>query len=707
MSTLVMDFSLGNLLLKSTKKIDFQLNMQRYLLLTAALFFTTSASAQAILGQNRAGKYFLRSAFNHEQISELVFDKATLVHNVDTLVRVEQNGRVGLISATGRIVVPLEFDQVIDAVQTGLNVGYVGAKKGTVFSLWNVHSGKKNIEGPFEYARAIWLDLIAARKIGSEILVFYNEKGEKMFDLPGLTVWPGFDNATFSVLSKGSGPGDFYFKNGKPVFNEKFKNGEWTDGTLVLLVERTAKQDVVGSALVTVAGDTLLPLDSVYIRHDCYQRFFVETIKRPQKMGLFDAANGSWIFPMMEQKIMKTGPAGDSTGAIFTRRKAKPEGQFLFDASGKLLAEGISTSILRPVRAFADLFKGEHFPERYFVAVKNATETGLFANDGRIVVPIQYSKIEYAAETHPVIVEKSLRYGDPNPVFNAYDLKTGQKLFASDYQELLFTTSPHRFIARKKDLYGILEVGKEAEARFEFDGLTAFCKPPMAVFSHFLFWARKGDKYFIIGADGTLDVRLVFDDLYLPNPGDLHFEKFKAINRSDARLVALGRRREQPKGYFYIDERGGQTFIADPTMGEMPPLSSDGFVESVVVEEPPQAVAERSNGLPPLVEKPFDVVVSKMPVFPGGDEALLRFYKKKLRYPAKAREKRIQGNVFVEAWIETDGSIRTSKILTDIGGGCGDEAIRLIHSMPKWQPALLNDRALRLKVKLLVPFVLD
>jgi protein TonB len=470
------------------------------------------------------------------------------------------------------------------------------------------------------------------------------------------------------------------------------------------MVERSDNQKVLRSGILTIAGGTLLPMDSVYIRHDCFQRFFVETIKRPQKMGLFNAAERRWIFPMLEQNLMKTGPKEDSTGAIFSRRNAKPE---LYDASGRQIAEGISIGVLRPARVFVDMFKNEHRPGQYFIANKNATENGLFANDGRMIVPILYSKIEYAAETHPVIVEKSMHYGDPNPVFNAYDLKTGQKIFANDFQELLFTANPRRFIARKKEAYGIVEIGKEGEAQFEFDRLSAFCKPPITVFSHFLFWARKGDKYYIIGADGSFDKRLVFDDIYLPDAGNLHFEKFKAKSSNGARLVALGRRREQPKGFFYIDERGGQTFIADPAMDEMPAPSTDDAIESVVIEEPPMVEVQKSTARPPLVEKPFDVPVSKMPAFPGGDGAILRFYKEKMRYPAEARAKNIQGNVFVEAFIETEGTIKSAGVYKDIGGACGEEAIRLINAMPKWAPAQLNVKALRLKVKICVPFELD
>lgn len=677
--------------------------IHRILLLAVAILATSHLSAQAILGKTREGKYFLRSSFNHDMVTEAIFDNAKLVDNADTLVRVERNGRAGLISATGRTVVPLEYDQIYDAVPNGLSAGYVGAKRGQKFSLWHIQSGKKIIEGPYEYARAVWPDLLAARKTGSSVLDFFNEKGEKLFTLPGLSAWPVFDQNTFSIISEGGGAGEFYYKNGKKVFNETFKNGEWTDGTLVMVTERSAKHDLLRSGLVTMTGDTILPLDSVTIRHDCYQRFFVETITRPQKSGLYDAAKRSWIYPMLEQKLMKMGPASDSSGAIYSRRLVAPKGQFLYDAGGRQIAEGITLSTMRTARVFVDMFKGEHHPEKYIVTWKGSTQVGLLAHDGRQIVPMEYSSIDYAAETHPVIVQKSVRYADPNPVYNAYDLKTGQKLFAQDYHELLFTAHPRRFIARKNELYGILEVGKEAEARFVFDRLSAFCKSTTAVFSNFLFWARKDGKNHIISPDGSLNPNLVFDEIYLPDPVNGHYEKFKSQNHTGARLVAFGRRREQPKGYFYVDERGGVTFIADPTLGEMP-IPDEGPGGEKVMDAP---VAEEPDSRPPLVEKPFNVSVTRMPVFPGGEEGMLRFYKKKMKYPAAARKKRVEGDVFVEAQIDTDGSIKARGLLNDIGEDCGKEALRLVNAMPKWQPAELYGQAIALNVKICVPFQLD
>lgn len=88
--------------------------------------------------------------------------------------------------------------------------------------------------------------------------------------------------------------------------------------------------------------------------------------------------------------------------------------------------------------------------------------------------------------------------------------------------------------------------------------------------------------------------------------------------------------------------------------------------------------------------KKEDVVfafVEVMPEYPGGEDALIRFLQKNLRYPAEAASKNIQGSVMVEFIVEKDGSISNSRIMKGIGGGCNEESLRVIKLMPKWKPA--------------------
>ena len=77
----------------------------------------------------------------------------------------------------------------------------------------------------------------------------------------------------------------------------------------------------------------------------------------------------------------------------------------------------------------------------------------------------------------------------------------------------------------------------------------------------------------------------------------------------------------------------------------------------------------------------------KMAEFPGGEDALYQFIADNIEYPKEAREKGIQGKLFVEFIIWSDGSVGQIKVLNKIGGGCEEEVIRVIKLMPNWTPA--------------------
>lgn len=98
---------------------------------------------------------------------------------------------------------------------------------------------------------------------------------------------------------------------------------------------------------------------------------------------------------------------------------------------------------------------------------------------------------------------------------------------------------------------------------------------------------------------------------------------------------------------------------------------------------------------------------SKMPEFPGGNDAMMAFISKNLMYPDLAIENGIQGRVMLTFVIEKDGSISNIAILNSVGWGIDDEAMRVVKLMPKWSPGENNYRPVRVRVNLPVKFVFN
>lgn len=104
-------------------------------------------------------------------------------------------------------------------------------------------------------------------------------------------------------------------------------------------------------------------------------------------------------------------------------------------------------------------------------------------------------------------------------------------------------------------------------------------------------------------------------------------------------------------------------------------------------------------------DEPF-VLVENMPEFPGGEGALFEFLGKNLKYPRFAVENEIQGTVHVTFVVERDGNITGVQILRGIGGGCDEEAVRVIRNMPKWSPGKQRGIPVRVQFNLPVKFSL-
>lgn len=106
-------------------------------------------------------------------------------------------------------------------------------------------------------------------------------------------------------------------------------------------------------------------------------------------------------------------------------------------------------------------------------------------------------------------------------------------------------------------------------------------------------------------------------------------------------------------------------------------------------------------------EQQIFTVVEAMPSYPGGEEAMRRYLSESIEYPQMARESGIQGRVFVTFVVERDGNITDVKILRGIGGGCDEEALRVIKNMPKWSPGKQRGKPVRVQFNMPIMFKLN
>ncbi len=131
-----------------------------------------------------------------------------------------------------------------------------------------------------------------------------------------------------------------------------------------------------------------------------------------------------------------------------------------------------------------------------------------------------------------------------------------------------------------------------------------------------------------------------------------------------------------------------------------PPPRQDMKVE--VEPPPPMAVKEEE-----AQDEALNVAsVQQLPVFPGGDAALFKYIAENIKYPAIAKENGTQGKVVLSFLISKTGQISNVQVLRGVGGGCDQEAIRVVNNMPDWSPGKHNGVPVNVRYTLPVSFKL-
>ncbi len=92
------------------------------------------------------------------------------------------------------------------------------------------------------------------------------------------------------------------------------------------------------------------------------------------------------------------------------------------------------------------------------------------------------------------------------------------------------------------------------------------------------------------------------------------------------------------------------------------------------------------------------------PTFPGGEEAMGEFFTQHVQIPVKARQARVTGDVLVMATVGTDGKLVNPRITKGLTPECNAEALRVVQTLPPWQPATRRGVPVPVLVQVPVPF---
>lgn len=121
-------------------------------------------------------------------------------------------------------------------------------------------------------------------------------------------------------------------------------------------------------------------------------------------------------------------------------------------------------------------------------------------------------------------------------------------------------------------------------------------------------------------------------------------------------------------------------------------------------EEKGMDIAELKDAVQDDSSEQTFTMVEQMPQFPGGEEELMTFIKKNLRYPAIASENGIEGRVTIRFVVSKTGEVTNIEVLRGLDPSCDKEAIRVVKAMPKWIPGKQNGKTVQVYFTLPITF---
>jgi len=107
-----------------------------------------------------------------------------------------------------------------------------------------------------------------------------------------------------------------------------------------------------------------------------------------------------------------------------------------------------------------------------------------------------------------------------------------------------------------------------------------------------------------------------------------------------------------------------------------------------------------------ILQQPDSIfeTVEEMPMYPGGEMAMMELLRDNVQYPAEAKAKGIQGRVVVQFVIDKDGSVTDAEVVRSVDPQLDAEALRVVGMMPKWTPAKQKGKPVRVRFTLPIQY---
>lgn len=600
-------------------------------------------------------------------VTDYIFDE--LDRRSDTTFFAKKGELCGLINEKGETRIPFEYEAIELFLspfswQNGLAAVSKNKQKDGTWGMVDLE-GEVVLPLKYDYVRSIFPDLIVAREFTDTMLQFFDGEGKPLFTTPGRSVTKGFDEKSIRI-NRHKQPDFFADKMGQPIFPDRFESPVWTDGKFVINI-KDRKHGVTDWS-----GKVIIPFEWERIKPVGASLFIVQ--ENGYHLGLMNG-KGETILPASPCELYQFGT--EPGNVIIRKIEGQRYSDEIYDTKGKKLDVLVGFATLIDMDRQLPR-RPDSEPRRY---LKIETKDGvrqINKGDGTPIIGPISGGAKYYSEAHPILINL-VGEGGKNLGSYATDLNGKIILPNGKYTHLSHTVDPKVLWASTEDKRsGFVHLDRPEEAKIIYKNTSRMAND---------FWrAGLKNEYYLLSPTGQLLSKKGFARMDVPNKDQVRI--FQKDERTNGRLRAVAK----------VKGMGYEEWIALNENGEAFYFSNDAIIFEEVEEEfIDQPVEEEMEIVMEEVDVPYQeekVAASKSnnpnrySEFPGGDEAINKFIYDNLKYPKEAKEKGIQGEVHIYFKVDIDGSIFNAIIAKDIGGGCSEEALRIVNAMPNWEPGM-------------------
>jgi TonB family protein len=251
--------------------------------------------------------------------------------------------------------------------------------------------------------------------------------------------------------------------------------------------------------------------------------------------------------------------------------------------------------------------------------------------------------------------------------------------------------------------------GYSNDGRKLFQGYSLTAKLPLKLQGHYITYSTNGNK---IAQRNYDDCEIMGEQiLYYPN-GKFYTKISKEIGMTDTTVFykecrdstgnilaenGNGRWVEYNDDFSWAMDSG--SILNGLKDGAWIFTSEDGGYTDTTIYKDGKAINNAANKIWSSVQS--------VPEFPGGLDAFNKFLSRNIKYPAYAKKNNIQGRVIITYVVERNGTLHDIKVTSGIGGGCDEEAVRVIKLSPPWKPGVQNGAPVRIRYSVPINFTLN